>query len=223
MHEIKIPEPRKYSSFTTQKDFSNYFGAAVRERLFTPGKEALDVQPDDALQVMIDKALRIPLRTEKIVSEGLIFPVLIETINRFLDRVSFFSGVEWKTEEGAPYVLSGFCDFMIGGLPDRGVPEAPMICVVVPKREDFETGAWQCAAELYACKINNDAAGIRYPFYFGCVTVGREWNFIRLDCEANILFRDSFFYTLENLPRLLGVWSWVIETQLASALEKKSD
>lgn len=65
--------------------------------------------------------------------------------------------------------------------------------------------------------MNNERAGLIYPFYFGCITTGKDWNFIRLNCEENILYCDSHFYTIENLPRLLGVWKWVLDTQLAAA------
>lgn len=208
-----------FSNFTTQKKFVSAFGVMVELSALTPRDDLPGCAPTPFLIEAISRAIELSLTTEKIVSEALVFPVLIEVLRAYRERITLFSGEKWAVEdETTP--LNGVCDFLIGGRPGMSAPESPVICVVEAKKQDFDVGTFQCGAELFACKLENERNNKAYPFYFGCVTTGVAWVFIKLDCENNVLIRDKYSYTLENLPRLLGAWKWVLETQLAAAPKK---
>lgn len=217
-----VTQSRTFSSFKTAKDFETLFGFKTEQYVFTPGDEMETVPPSPILMGELKRMQIIPIVGEQAAREALIFPVLAEVALMFKDKITLFVGVNWSTnpenEEASDKItLSGVCDYLITGAPRQNEPEVPAICIVEAKKEDFEGGTWQCAAELYAAKQRNERAGFRYPFYFGCITTGREWDFIKLDFENGFLYLDRYFYALKDLPQLLGAWKWIIETQLASA------
>lgn len=222
-NRIKETKTRAFSSFETAKDFIRVFQTRIVYRGITPGESTSPLEPSSALVEFLRRAGNLAPSGEQALRAGIIYPILSEVVELFKDKISFFFGVKWETDvlnepDSAGLSLSGICDFILGGFPYMRIPEAPMICVVEAKKEDMEGGTWQCAAELSACKMNNERAGLPYPFYFGCITTGKDWSFIRLNCEENILYCDSYtYFPLKDLPQLLGVWKWVLETQLAAA------
>lgn len=191
----------------------------MKEYFITPGKTTTGIEPDPALPIMLERSYLWPVHSGLVLRETLISPILTEVYVHFRPQLTFFSAVEWA----APIVaenkleLSGVCDYLIGGEPYMSRPKSPILCVVEAKKEDFETGTWQCAAELFACRLSNQRAGINYAFYYGCVASGRLWNFIKL--ENDILIRDPYYYALQNLPQLLGVWRWVLNRQIEAKIK----
>lgn len=202
---------RKFSDFKKRDDLVTHLGLEINSDLLTPGEKTPPLQPSALLSQYLKEILDTPLQliNEQMAREGLIFPILLEIYKNFKDNISFFAGTEIETNGTAP---GGVCDYVLTGKPRMDVPRLPFICVVEAKKQDFDMGAYQCGAELYACRIKNEQEGFIYPFYFGCVTTGLSWVFIKL--EDNLLTRDRYYYTLENLPRLLGAWRWVLNQQL---------
>lgn len=216
MLEIQEKESHTFSSIKTYNDFFEVLGIEAREYLFTPAEGGMEVIPTPLLVEYLRRMQGFRLGGEQSLREAFIFPVLSEVFLNFRERITLFSDVVLKIE-GEERNLNGFCDYLIGGTPGQIKPTAPLICVVEAKKEDFEIGTWQCAAELYVCKLNNERAGRPYPFYIGVVTIGRMWLFIKLDCEKKLLIRDTYYYSIDNLPRLLGVWKWALDSLLSAA------
>lgn len=208
---------RSFLSFKKQKSFVEAFEVQPKIGAVILRENLPSVEPSPLLRHSLARAMEMPLLTEKIVSEALIFPVLVEAFTNFRDKITLFSGVQLKVPFKNEFVLNGVCDFLFDGKPRRYSPESPIICVAVAEKQDFDSGTWQCAAELVACKIQNEAAGRLYPFYYGCITSGPSWIFIQLDCKANMLLLDTYFYGLNDLNQLLGAWKWVLDAQLSVA------
>lgn len=209
----------KFSRFKNQTDVETILGLAVKESVFTPGETTIPIEPDPVLVASLKRAIWWPLHSEMVIRETLISPVLSEVYSYYKPRLTFFSSEELKyvpdpqKSIAGEVELGGTCDYVIGGRPDMRRIQAPILAVVEAKKEDFETGTWQCAAELYACRLLNLRAGVTFPYYYGCVTSGKVWKFICL--EGEFLITDAFDYSLsDNLPRLLGVWRWLLDRQI---------
>jgi type I site-specific restriction endonuclease len=106
--------------------------------------------------------------------------------------------------------LNGYCDFIISKKYNAVFIESPLIVLVEAKHnQDLPDASPQCIAEMYAARIFNDRNGENTPFIYGVVTNGYEWLFLRLENEQVIIDMDR--HTLQNLPKLLGVWQTVID------------
>jgi len=72
-----------------------------------------------------------------------------------------------------------------------------------PLETDTLTGsADYCLAEMYACRQNNLAAGLKTDVY-GIVSNGQGWVFYRWDAE-DTEFGRTILISIDSLPRLLG-------------------
>lgn len=215
----------KFSDFTTQAQIEKILGLQVEEAPFTPADATVVIPPTSALVEFLARASLWRLRSELVLRETLISPVLTEVYLPFKDRFTFFSGEELKymPDPAKPVpgesALWGVCDYVVGARPRMSRPEAPLLSVVEAKREDFETGSWQCAAELYACRLTNLRENKHISVYYGAITIGHSWRFIKL--EGQILTREWMTYSLKNLPELLGVWRWILDKQIESLDEAK--
>jgi hypothetical protein len=55
----------------------------------------------------------------------------------------------------------------------------------------------------------NEQDGIHFPAIYGCVTTGREWQFLKLN--DNIVTSHAQLYFLNDIPRLLGIFQSIID------------
>ncbi len=106
----------------------------------------------------------------------------------------------WKGEPIETDTLTGFVDYLIA--PKRAYLEAPLLCIVEAKKDDFESGEIQCVAEMAACRWNNTRAGIIADVY-GMVSNGDGWQFYALRTDNTI--HKSRLFAIGLLPELLGV------------------
>ncbi len=162
-------------------------------------------EPSDWLLETLEKAKLFPLRNEKVKSERLVSPVLVEIAQFYCDKVTLFSGEELPVD--ADRDLSGECDFFFVLAPYKPYLESPIISLVEAKDEDMDYGIAQCAAQLYGAKLFNEAEGKNFPTLYGCATDGFEWKFIRF--ENDIFFIDNRMYT--DLKEILGVFHHIIQ------------
>ena len=105
--------------------------------------------------------------------------------------------------------LKGRCDFLLSTQFDSPIIEAPIFSVVEAKRDDFENGIPQCAAEMYASKIYNERENHPLDFIYGTVTIGNSWLFLKL--EGSTVYQDIREYGINELPKLLGVLQTIID------------
>jgi hypothetical protein len=68
-------------------------------------------------------------------------------------------------------------------------------------------------AELYASFLLN---GERPAHLYGCVTTGREWQFLRLDAVEKRATIEFSPYLINDLPALLGVLFLIVDSSLAA-------
>ncbi len=196
-----------YSKYRNLKDVTKKFGlSATQEDLFLP--TIPNVFPSSWLVETLQMAKIVPLINEKVKSERIVSPILIDIANFFKDKVTLFSGE--KLEVNALENLSGECDFFFTLIPRSPYLEAPIISLVEAKNDDMDYGIAQCAAQLYGTKLYNELDGQNIPILYGCTTDGIEWKFMRF--ENNIFYIDTKIYT--DLKEILGVWHHIIKSYL---------
>ncbi len=194
-----------YSKYKKLKVLTSKFGlSATQVELF--GVELIKpIALSSWLQETLQMAKIVPLINEKVNSERIVSPILIEIANAYKDKVTLFSGEE--LEVSPKDNLSGECDFFFTLIPRSPYLESPIISLVEAKDEDMEWGIAQCAAQLYGAKLFNEAEGKNIPLMYGCATDGVEWRFMRF--ENNIFYIDNKVYT--DLQEILGVWHYIIQ------------
>ncbi|TAG00352.1 MAG: hypothetical protein EAZ44_09505 [Cytophagia bacterium] len=166
------------------------------------------VEPSNWLLETLKKAKLVPLRNEKVKSERIVSPILMELAQKYQENVTLFSGEELLVDSDKD--LSGECDFFFILAPRKPYLESPIISLVEAKDEDMDYGIAQCAAQLYGAKLFNEMEGKNFPVLYGCATDGVEWKFLRF--ENNVFYIDNQVYT--DLKEILGIFDYIIQSYL---------
>ncbi len=193
-----------YCDFTLE-DLETKHGLVTR---FKPLFAAISpVQPSDLLLQQLAFSEHFPLRSEKIKSESLIFPVLgfIKIANESF--VQLFSGENLLASKKDK--LNGEVDYIWVGKPDALELQKPIISLCEAKKGSIEDSLAQCAAQMYGARVYNQKKKNNIDDIYGCVSSGVDWQFMKL--EGQTIWKDTKTYTLSNLPELLGVWQIVID------------
>jgi hypothetical protein len=148
-------------------------------------------------------SLATAISTEKARSELIVADVLVELLEHFDRRISFFSGIDFSVnaEDG----LTGVCDFLISLSPNQFYLEVPIVILVEAKNADIKLGLGQCIAEMIAAQRFNSEKGNDISCVYGASTTGIDWQFLKL--EGNCLHIDMTTYTIERCDKILGILS----------------
>lgn len=192
-----------YRDFTLEKLQSDFGIKNRRIKLFDNIPAIL---PSDVLSISLGRNKKMPLRNEKSRSEWIVAPILAELKELNDDFFTVYSGDLLNVDK--PRGLAGECDFMIAKNYNSYTLEAPILAVVEAKKENFDLGTSQCAAQLIASRIFNKERNAETNILYGCVTTADAWLFLKLEDE--ILYIDTEFYYLNDLPQLLGVFQYVL-------------
>jgi|SRR5580704_4940665 hypothetical protein len=167
------------------------------------------VEPTPALVEFLRRARHFRLVNERARAHRLVDPVLAELEMLYDGKITTIPemSLDVKDVEG----LSGYPDFVISaGSPNKIVP---IIAVVEAKKDDIDTGLPQCAAELYAAYLLDQGVPARL---YGCVTTGRDWQFLCLDGRDKQVVVDREIYLINEVARLLGVLRRMVDVSLAA-------
>jgi hypothetical protein len=189
----------KAFSQVTETDLENEFGISIVGGRFLPKVEPWII-PDWLEHTLAHRRESFAtMRSEKSISEALISPILMAVEERYIDKITIFSGEPLITEE-----LSGICDFLITKVPVAIAPKENYFILVEAKRQDLFSGIPQCVAEMYAAQILNGNSDTVY----GCVSIGVQWIFIKL--EGKIATTDPTIFTITEVDKILGVFGWIV-------------
>ena len=162
-----------------------------------------EIAVNPTLRTMLDENvnLAIDVHTEKVRSELIVAPILLEVRRLTGRRIGFFSGIEFEVvpEKG----LSGYCDFILSRSPAQLVLTAPAVAIVEAKNDNIKGGLGQCAAEMVAARFFNEREGEGPTTIYGAVTTGTTWRFLKL--EEDSLFVDRPEYPLEPVGKILSI------------------
>lgn len=194
-----------YTDFTLS-DLNRQFG--VTNQIVSLFGNVNPVAASAFLRESLSRGQRLRLRNEKIKSEAIVYPVLMDVLERQSGYFTLFSGENLPAlrEKG----LTGECDFLITKDTLGYEPDMPIVSVVEAKRNDFEIGVPQCAAQLVGASLFNQALGHPLNTLYGCVTTADQWLFLRLSDKQ--LTIDNRKYALSGLETLLGIFNHILTT-----------
>lgn len=165
------------------------------------------VEPSQKLKADLESIVDMPMSTEKLISEALVFPILqeIRLNNRAMLRL--FSGENLNADKKRG--LNGECDFIITKDPEIIELHTPIISVVEAKKGivDDPKSLAQATAQMIGARIFNQKND-SYQTIYGACTSGKNWLFLKL--EDDHLYIDQTTYSLNNIEQLLGVLQKVI-------------
>ena len=195
-----------YSNFTLEAVVTTFQLEIVESAaLFA---EIETVPPSAHLTTALEKkaSLATAISTEKARSELIVADILVELLDHFDRRISFFSGIDFSVD--AEDGLTGVCDFLVSLSPNQFYVEAPVLILVEAKNADTKLGLGQCVAEMLAAQRFNAERGNDIPCVYGTSTTGIDWLFLKL--EGKCLHIDMATYTIERCDRILGILSSMI-------------
>ncbi|MGA0200639.1 MAG: hypothetical protein ACO3NK_16260 [Prochlorotrichaceae cyanobacterium] len=105
----------------------------------------------------------------------------------------------WKGSPLADDQTSGYVDYLMA--ERKAYLEAPFLCIVEAKKDDFEQGLAQCLPEMKACQYNNQQLGQVLEIY-GIVTNGNSWEFYCLQRDGKVYGTET--YSMGSMEELLG-------------------
>jgi hypothetical protein len=195
-----------YSQFTTLAKAIDAFSLTLLEQRFFP--IVAPIAPSEILRGYLDETLPIAASgSEKVRSEGIIYPVLIE-VRRILNRqVSVFSGEDFTVDETVG--LNGIVDFLISRSAIVSTIQAPAAVIVEAKKADIVTGYGQCVAEMVAAQRFNQVFNQQLKIIYGCVSSGTQWRFLKLE-ETHVTI-DLTDYPLPPVEQILGFLVWMVQ------------
>jgi hypothetical protein len=196
-----------YSSFTLDT-VKQKLGLTLDLTSLFPSPEP--VAASHWLREILERGGQLALLTEKARSEFIVAPILLALREMFHGAFSIYSGEELNVDESRSLV--GACDFILTASKPLPALGAPLIVILEAKRGIIEQGLGQCAAQMFAARIRNERENWPDLPSYGCVTSGREWQFLKL--EGSTLLIDQSIYMLNDLDNLLGVLTVMVRNAL---------
>ncbi len=193
-----------YQKFTLES-LKEKFGLGNRQQnLF---EQIVSVKPSDWLIETLAMGRKNPIKSEKAKSEMIVTPILLELKKRSNDYFTIFSGDTLEGNKAAG--LTGECDFILSKNTQSFTISYPIFALIEAKRNDFDLGINQCAAQMYGAYLYNQKFQQEIPFVYGCITTADEWLFLKL--ENGTFYIDSEKYFLNDLPKILGIFQFIID------------
>ena len=166
-----------YTDFTLETVLSRFDIELKHEALFTPEQRKSDSPPvwlDDTLK----RGEALALGSEKARSEFIVAPMLLSLREMSGNAIAIYSGLRFDVapEQG----LAGECDFILSDSEPFPIIRSPIVSVVEAKKNDLDLGWGQCASQMVASLQFNQRTHPERQTVYGCITTGREWQFVRL-------------------------------------------
>ena len=182
--------PRSFSSLTAKEAFALVPAADVTPWL----PDTLPRPPSDILIAVLERLQYFDLSGSEAGKILLIDALLAEIVPPFQNLKV------WKAAPLQSDKVYGVADFLIA--PRRGYVEAPLLCVIEAKKDDFDAGRVQCIGEMTACRWNNAQKSDPINVY-GIVSNGQGWVFYELAPNGPV--RETELFAISDMPRLLGM------------------
>jgi hypothetical protein len=193
-----------YRDFNFARIKDDFGITTIYRKLF---ENIVPVEPSQKLKADLESIVDMPMSTEKLISEALVFPILqeIRLNNRAMLRL--FSGENLNADKKRG--LNGECDFIITKDPEIIELHTPIISVVEAKKGvvDDPKSLAQATAQMIGARVFNQKND-SYQTIYGACTSGKDWLFLKL--EDDHLYIDQTTYSLNNIEQLLGVLQKVI-------------
>jgi hypothetical protein len=181
---------KPFSSFSYREAFK-HLGITELKRW---SMKAEPVPISDFFQQRLERLQRFDLESLELSKTLLIDAICEEGLEGF-DRLKVWKGAYLEGED-----VCGNADYLIA--ERRAYLEAPFVCVIEAKKDNFEQGAAQCLVEMQTCQAICQQLGKPIDIY-GIVTNGEGWKFYRL--AGNREVSESLLYGIGEMSILLGL------------------
>ena len=141
--------------------------------------------------------------SEAAICENLIYPVLFQVWKGFLGSLALHSHRTWQVDTS----LTGIPDYLISAISKYGstVIDKPVLIAIEAKKDNFEEGWGQCAAEMVAAQQFNQNTELTV---YGVVTNGKLWEFAKL--KTNIFTQNNDYIDIVDLDKLYPALHFVL-------------
>ncbi|MDJ0704730.1 MAG: hypothetical protein QNJ46_15715 [Leptolyngbyaceae cyanobacterium MO_188.B28] len=196
-------EPREKSNKSSQgksKNFASFdltqaFKQLGVKHMLNWELEVQSIKPSEFFQQRLTRLRRFfDLRSYE-ESKKLLIDAICEEALEDTHRLKIWKGAALKSDE-----LNGNVDYLIA--ENKEYLEAPLLCIVEAKKDDFEQGLAQCLVEMQACWWNNQQLDHVIDI-FGIVTNGETWRFYMLASKGDVY--ETPPYSIGDLERVLGL------------------
>jgi hypothetical protein len=188
---------KNFSSFTRREAFKQL---AIKE--LTPWVAPIEPQPaGDFFQERLARLRRNFDLESCEESKKLIIDAVCEEVLERHDRLRIWKGASLEGQNTA-----GVADYLVA--ERQGYLEAPFLCIIEAKKDDFEQGAAQCLVEMQACQWENQQVN-RSIDILGIVTNGNAWAFYQLTVQNQVYATD--LYALSDVETVLGWLQYVFD------------
>jgi len=181
---------KSFSSFTYKEAFKQ-LGVKELQRW------AIAAEPvpiSDFFRQRLERLQRFDLESLEVSKTLLIDAICEEGLEGF-QRLKVWKGAYLEGEG-----VCGNADYLIA--ERRAYLEAPFVCVIEAKKDDFEQGSAQCLVEMQACQWGQRQLGKVVDIY-GIVTNGEGWKFYKLLVTGEVY--ESLLYGIGGMPIVLGL------------------
>ncbi len=178
-----------------------------------PGVVFTDLQPVAVpgwLTDMLMRGMQLALVSEKARSEFIVAPLLLAVRDATGGTVAILSGQQLDVD--ASRQLLGECDFLLARSEPVPRLRAPLMAVVVAKKNDIDGGLGQCIAQMVAAQMDNERAGQSIDTIYGCVTTGEVWQFLKL-VDQRVTLHSTRLY-VDNVGLLLAAFGAAVGNQI---------
>lgn len=198
-----------YSNFKNLKQTLKKLRLEETDEMLFPQIEP--ILPSEWLLQCLLVAKRLPLTNEKSKSERVISPILAEVAIHFEKHFTMFSGEDLTVDISQD--LSGECDFFFAQHPRKSVMQAPVVTFIAVEYYALKSAVAQCIENMQIAHTFNEQEGKPTPFVYGCAVTGDVWKFLKL--EKGKITLDTENYYLNELPKLLGIFHYILNRFLA--------
>jgi len=185
-----IKERKKSFSSFTYKEACKYLNITELNRW------AIEAEPlpiSDFFRQRLERLQKFDLEDFE-VSKTLLIDAICDEGLEGVERLKIWKGAYVEGED-----VCGNADYLIA--ERKAYLEAPFVCVIEAKKDDFRQGAAQCLVEMKACQWTNKNMGNLIDIY-GIVTNGEGWKFYRLAADGEV--SESLLSGTEQMSILLG-------------------
>jgi len=158
------------------------------------------------LRELLDRGMRQVLLSEKARSEFIVVPILLACQELSASAIAIYSGQRLDVDPDRGLV--GECDFILSAAPPVPALRAPLVIIVEAKRNEVESGVWQCIAQMVGAREFNQRSGSGPKEIYGCVTNAEAWQFLRL--SGSVAGIDRRRYYIDNVGGLLAVFEAIV-------------
>src|SRR5947209_7206824 len=194
-----------YTDFSVESIASD-LGLMIETVELFPGLIPLPIP--EWLRDMLERGTRQSLLSEKARGEFIVVPILLACQEQSPGAVSIYSGQRLDVDPARGLV--GECDFILSATPPLPALRAPLVTIVEAKRNEVESGVWQCIAQMVGAREFNQRAGGGPEVIYGCVTNGEAWQYLRL--SGSVAGIDRRRYYIDNVGGPLAVFEAIIAT-----------